>query len=498
MSGTAKDSAKTPEDRLVRKAETLLKAPDLLARADDLIERLGLVGEEINRRLVFLAGVGGHLGEPLHLVVKGESSGGKNTLVKTPLKLLPAERVTFTAGLSEQALPYHEGPVEGVLVIEEADGQKHAMYTLRVAMSEGRVGRMTVNKGKKGRLQGETREVEVSASIITTTTSAALHAENQTRVFDLWVDDGEEQTRRVLTAKARRAAGTADPATSEELELWGLALGMLEGREVVIPFAEFLCKRFPTAAVRSRRDFDRVLTLLRISTLLHQRRREQDEQERLVADLEDYRLVYPLIQAVLGPSMSGITDKALRLFELHEELAADDAEGWVYRPDLEREALGRGVVGSKNTVHGWCRQFSNLLVWEGVMDRGRWKHRTLRDPREEPLTLPSAEELAAALGIPVASQSAGGRHKTSQQAQLQKSPSQGDGDHGNGRLKGASCNPALSTHNWESAVIPSHDYDNGSQSASWAALGDRSCLWCGEPKTSCGFCVGAREEVRHA
>jgi hypothetical protein len=54
---------------------------------------------------------------------------------------------------------------------------------------------------------GRELEVIVTASFITTTTETALHRENQTRVFDLWIDETEEQTRRVLLGQARRAAG---------------------------------------------------------------------------------------------------------------------------------------------------------------------------------------------------------------------------------------------------------------------------------------------------
>ena len=196
-------------EEITLQAEELLGDPRLLDRIEHLMEQQGLVGEGLNRRLVFLAGLGGHLQDPIHLIVKGESSGGKNTLLDKALEPLPPDTVKKISGLSAQALAYHDGPIEGVLVIEEAAGQKHAEYSLRIAMSEGHVSRMTVNRERGGPHKGETHEVEISASIITTTTSPALHPENQTRVFDLWIDESKEQTRLVLErigqeAKERR------------------------------------------------------------------------------------------------------------------------------------------------------------------------------------------------------------------------------------------------------------------------------------------------------
>ena len=131
-----------PSVETIAEAKRLLESPDLLERVELLIERRGLQGEEMNRRLVFLAGVGGHLGDPIHLIVKGESSGGKQALVTKALEPIPPERILRVAGLSEQALAYHEGAIEGVLFIEEAEGQQHAEYSLRVAMSDGRVARL--------------------------------------------------------------------------------------------------------------------------------------------------------------------------------------------------------------------------------------------------------------------------------------------------------------------------------------------------------------------
>jgi len=404
----------------------LLCSPRLLARAGQLIERLGLVGEETNRSLVFLAGIGGHLGQPIHVVVKGASSGGKNTVVRIPLQLLPLERVQFTSGLSEQALVYHDGPVEGVLVIDEAEGQQHAQYPIRQAMSEGRVARMTVNKSDTGRLLGETREVAVTASIITTTTAAALHAENETRVFNCCIDDSEEQTRRILAERAKRAACTVEAVDDNELELWRVALGSLDALEVSIPFAPALSLRFPSGPLRTRRDFERMLDLIRASALLHQRQRKRDEHGRVLASLDDYGVAYPILQAVLGPSMSGLTEKALQLCDLHEELAAKKQGGWVDRVELEHEALTRKVA-SKNTVHNWCKRLSELGIWEGKNDSGRWQHRKVRDAHEEPLALPTPRELAEPVGLPVRPNWVGGMHNYIADNRLQQHPSKPGG-----------------------------------------------------------------------
>ena len=113
-------------------------------------------------------------------MVKGESSSGKNALLRNVLKLLPEDRVKFLTGVSQQALIYREGDIEGVLVFQEAEGEEAGDYQIRQAMSEGHLERWTV-------VDGESKSVRsyMRGSVFTTTTAVALHAENQTRVFDV-------------------------------------------------------------------------------------------------------------------------------------------------------------------------------------------------------------------------------------------------------------------------------------------------------------------------
>lgn len=375
----------------------LLEDPELLERASQTMDRLGLCGEEHNRKMIFLAGVGGLLHVPIHLVVHGESSAGKNTLVRVPLQLLPQDAVTEVSGLSTHALEYAGESFEGVLVIHEAEGQQDAEYSIRLAMSEGQVTRLTVNKDSDGRLMGQEVGVEMNCSIITTTTSPSLHRENQTRVYDLHVDESAEQTQRVLEQKALEAAGMRTDAEAEkERALFRQALEELEPAEATVPFAAAIAASFPSDQVRARRDFERALNLVRACALLHQKQRLKDPDETVRAALEDYALTYPLLQTVLEPSMQGLNETALELCKLHNELVGGQGEGWVRRPDLEAEAGTRNIA-SRNTVHKWCKELVRLGYWQGrrAGRYGAWEHRKLRDPNEEPVTLPTPDELAA-------------------------------------------------------------------------------------------------------
>jgi len=64
---------------------------------------------------------------------------------------------------------------------------------------------------------------------------------------------------------------------------------------VDIPFADRLAELVPPLAVRLRRDFKTVLMLVRAHAVLHQASQRKDDEGRVIAEIEDYRVVRELI-----------------------------------------------------------------------------------------------------------------------------------------------------------------------------------------------------------
>ena len=113
---------------------------------------------------------------------------------------------------------------------------------------------------------------EGPTGFITTTTRDKLHAENETRYLSLVVKDTREQTRSVFRALAEESAEEPDRARWHALQVW------LEGGEhrVTIPYAGALAEKMGDVAVRLRRDFSVVLSLIKAHAILHQATRERD------------------------------------------------------------------------------------------------------------------------------------------------------------------------------------------------------------------------------
>src|SRR4051794_11073766 len=104
-----------------------LKRPDFLASICSAVSDLGVVGEDKNALLLFIAGLTKALSNPVSVLVKGSSSSGKSNLVRNVLKLFPQDAVISRASLSKKAPAYGKGDLTGkIWYMAEHRGGKDA------------------------------------------------------------------------------------------------------------------------------------------------------------------------------------------------------------------------------------------------------------------------------------------------------------------------------------------------------------------------------------
>jgi hypothetical protein len=286
---------------------------------------------------------------PVSVAVKGPSSGGKSFVVESTLKFFPSEAFYALTAMSDRALAYSSEPLKHrLLVIYEAAGMASdfATYLIRSLLSEGRLRYETVEKTKEG-LVPRLIEREGPTGLIVTTTSLRLHPENETRMLSLTITDTRDQTAAVFRALARETnRAEIDLTRWQALQTW-LATGP---NGVVIPFAHRLAGLVPPLAVRLRRDFKTVLTLVRAHALLHRASRRKDEQGRVIAEIEDYQVVRELVadlvavgvEATVKQEVREVVDMVRRLLdEGREDVRQADLKSVL---QLDKSAISRRVA----------------------------------------------------------------------------------------------------------------------------------------------------------
>ena len=305
----------TEKDR--QEALALLKAKDLLLIFLRDVERLGCVGETENKVVLKLSMTSRLSKEPINIAVKGESSAGKNFLTNNVARFFPPEVVLSISSATPKSLFYLPGNLSHkIVVIAESPGAQDADYSIRTLQSEGEIVILVPEKDKmSGRIETKERRVKGPVAFVQTTTKAYLHPENETRNFDLYIDDSESQTEAIFEASNKKHLVEVDPQETERiLKLWQNAHRLLEPLPVLIPYVGAI--EFPTKPLRVRRDRPRFLALIEASALLHQYQRERREingQSYVVANPDDYDIARELASKILNQVLKGATPKCEEL-----------------------------------------------------------------------------------------------------------------------------------------------------------------------------------------
>lgn len=296
-------------------AAPLLKSDNILGKLSDLCAEMGLVDEDLNAKLLYLAMTSRVLEKPISLVVKGTSSSGKSFTVETILKMFPDSAYYALSSMSEHALAYSKEPLSHrFLVLYEAAGltSDFGSYLLRTLLSEGHIRYETVEKTSDG-LKPKLIERDGPTGIILTTTWANLHPENETRMLSLVAKDDREQTAGVLKQLAGKRNGSVE--ATPDLKPWIALQRWIElsgGKKVIIPFAPLLAELANPKAVRLRRDFSKVLDLIAAHAILHQYNRETDDANHIIATLADYEAVYSLVSGLINETVKATVSNQTR------------------------------------------------------------------------------------------------------------------------------------------------------------------------------------------
>ena len=376
-------------------ALVFLRRDDLLDQVARDIDALGYVGEETNKRLLYLVAVSRKLEDPLSAIVLSQSGAGKSGLTEVIERLCPPEDVVLFTRLTPQSLYYTEpGFLDRKLVIvEERYGSMEADYSIRVLQSRKKlIAAAPVKDPQTGNMRTKVFTVEARAAFIEATTASSVNHENATRCFELQMDETEEQTKRIHERQRLQRTGRGleikQQAEAITRRHWN-AQRLLEPLPVVIPFADKLS--FPSSWMRTRRDHARFLNLIEVSAFLHQHQRERSREGAIVASLADYETAYALAAEVLRETLTDVKRPLREALQSIQGLAAK-GEGSITRREI-REALG--VPDS--TVRRWLAELVELehLAVVGGENGKAGQGKALRyRPAERP---PAACDLAGLL-----------------------------------------------------------------------------------------------------
>jgi hypothetical protein len=373
--------AKAERERLWTSCSALALDKALSDKMEDLVHRLGVVGEGAAIRAEYLAASSRlNRTRSISLLRRGAAAGGKNYLIDKVLVLIPADSAVRMSSGSPLSLVYYGGgdedalkhkvlyiPEAAVLADRQTKVENPQTIMLRLLISEGRLDHHVVVTQGEG--PPVTVHIKRNGPVAVIVTSARDNIEDEllTRLMICDADESIEQTNAVLQDVLSNEDRDGAP---EEVAQWLDFQGWLETSgpyDVTIPYRRAILDAYvkrnaaveePNIQLRIRRDIHGFLTAIKTSAILYCAQRETNGQGRIVATLDDYENAY----RAFGPGLASLyryqpPETLVAVVRAVERMKAHGSADNMFNKDEVRVSIsalmselgisGRGIAASR-------------------------------------------------------------------------------------------------------------------------------------------------------
>ena len=340
----------------------LLKDENLLQQILADFDACGVVGEETNKLIGYLAAVSRKLNDPLAVLIQSSSAAGKSSLMDAVLSFVPEEDKVIYSAMTGQSLYYMGGGdlKHKILAISEEEGVRQASYALKLLQSEGSLRIASTGKDPNtGRMETQEYTVEGPVMLFLTTTSYDIDEELQNRCLTLSVCEDRAQTQAIHEIQRKRQTIKGLLGDQNKTAIQSLhqnAQRLLKPLLVANNFAEEL--KFRSDRTRTRRDHAKYLCLIRVIALLHQYQREiktvdhQGEKiEYIEATRDDIAKADELAAAIMARSYEELPERTQFVLNIIHQLLVKTCNDQAIKPSdfrFNRREL-RTATGLGNT-----------------------------------------------------------------------------------------------------------------------------------------------------
>ncbi len=308
------------------------RTADLVGELRRDFGKLGVVGEETNGLLLYLAMTSRKMADPLAVQILSSSGAGKSHVQDRVLSLCPEEDLIKLTALTSQALFYkgEDALRHKCLAVEEVAGAQGARYAVRNLISAKKLTiEATIKNPLTGKMETQVNTVYGPTAVFETTTQPDTDPETKSRYLVIAVDESAEQTRAIVAAQRHGhtlAALVAKHEREAVLRRHHAFQRLLRPLPVVNPYEPLL--GYGDERLTTRRDQPKYLNLILAVAFLHQFQRPVKHHPALgdyvEATLDDVAIANDLAGELFGASADELSSPSRRL----AELIAEQVETW--------------------------------------------------------------------------------------------------------------------------------------------------------------------------
>ncbi|HEY1196506.1 hypothetical protein [Flavobacterium sp.] len=344
-----------------------------MANIDKLLEQSGIIGEENNRKILFVAASSYKMSNPLHVMVQASSGSGKSHLINSIAGCMPQNEVFNTTSLTSKSLYYCTDKQlnNKLLVIQDFDGlDEDAELALREIQSFKQLKRTTVEKTASKNRKTVNKTVKASLASLIATTKTEIYHDNESRSIVLGIDESEEQTLKIIRQQNQRKAGNIN--SDQELEAQQIlrnCMKVLKNYDVVNPYADKI--DLPLDARMLRRLNGQFQDFICQITLLHQYQRKTDSKKRLVSTKEDVQLAVEIFFDAIIMKVDDLSGNIRQFFEKLKDYIKRQPAGTTYK-FTQREIREEMKISATpiNTYFKALQEMEYIQIAEGSPNRG--------------------------------------------------------------------------------------------------------------------------------
>ncbi|MEZ0007943.1 hypothetical protein ABH942_003329 [Flavobacterium sp. 28YEA47A] len=326
-------SEKELTPRAGEKAAEFLSKDQLLQNIDALLEQAGIIGEQNNRKILFVVASSYKMPYPLHAMVQASSGSGKSHLINSIAECMPQDELFDTTSITSKSLYYCSDKQlnNKLLVIQDFDGlDDDAKFALREIQSFKKLKRTTIEKTITGSRKSVKREVKASLASLIATTKTEIYQDNESRTIMLGIDESIEQTMRIIQGQNKKKAGATNSEKEHEAkQLLRNCMRVLKSYQVVNPYADKIT--LPLDAKMLRRLNEQFQDFICQITILHQYQRRADAQGRLIASKEDVRLAVEIFFDAIILKVDELNGSVRQFFDRLKEYVKKQPAGTTHR-----------------------------------------------------------------------------------------------------------------------------------------------------------------------
>jgi 5S rRNA maturation endonuclease (ribonuclease M5) len=409
-------------------AINLLSDDKLLYRIKVALDRNELVGENINKLLLYLIYTSRLMKKPISCIIKGLSSSGKTYMMGKVLTLIPPESyITLQQATARSFYYMGENDLKHkMIIIGEMAGAEASEYSLREAqdgIGEGDLIIATVEKDPdSNQMQTTIRRVSGPCGFVSSTTDVEINPENETRNFSIYVRIDEKKVKETTSPLINKYTRKSKILSQDESLLFHNAQRCLQTKvNVEIPYIQYVLDKFPLSPIRVMRDRVRFCTLLETITIMHQFQRKMDVDDNgdkwVTSSISDYNIALILMDEILLETIYELPKKSREIYAtaqtMRDEMVENITDSFV-SPERTKEMfyttykkIAERIKMKSADVRRWSKplfESGYFDYYESGEDRGkggRGKETKLVpiDKDFYQTFLPSPDELANFCGV---------------------------------------------------------------------------------------------------